>query len=206
MARRIVIDIETVPRPGIMDTWYPQWASEKYLGKEGQDLENMAALHGEFGMITAIAYANALTDEEPKVFTAGSLEEEAEMLEEVYPTLNNMGLTLMGHNIKGFDIPFLAKRYIAQCNRLPGSLNVGGLKPWEVPHKDTMELMRFGGGPSMSLRSACLLFSIKDPKEATCGSDVAELFRQGKIAEIGQYCAGDVVAERALIRRLSDVM
>ena len=27
--KRLVLDIETVPRPGIMDTWFQQWAGEK---------------------------------------------------------------------------------------------------------------------------------------------------------------------------------
>ena len=42
MARKIIFDIETTPRPGIMDTFYPMWAETKYPGKEGQELEDMA--------------------------------------------------------------------------------------------------------------------------------------------------------------------
>lgn len=206
MARKIVFDIETTPRPGIMDTFYPQWAANKYPGKEGQELEDMAALHAEFGMVCAVAYANAITDEPPKIYTAGSVEEEAQLLADLEHIFDNENVTLIGHNIKGFDLPFLAKRYIAQRGYLPKALNFGGKKPWEIPHKDTMEIMRFGGGASMSLRSACLLLGIDDPKGSVCGSEVPELFRQGKLDLIGNYCAGDVVAERAVIRKLTEAM
>lgn len=206
MARKIVFDIETTPRPGIMDTFYPQWAANKYPGKEGQELEDMAALHAEFGMVCAVAYANAITDEPPKIYTAGSVEEEAQLLADLEHIFDNENVTLIGHNIKGFDLPFLAKRYIAQRGYLPKALNFGGKKPWEIPHKDTMEIMRFGGGASMSLRSACLLLGIEDPKGSVCGSEVPELFRQGKLDLIGNYCAGDVVAERAVIRKLTEAM
>jgi len=202
MARKFVFDIETTPRPGIMDTFYPQWAESKYPGKEGQALEDMAALHAEFGMICAIAIGNALTDEAPKVYTAGSVEEEKELIKSVTDIFDSENAVLVGHNIKGFDIPFVAKRFMAQVGFVPRALNFGGKKPWEIPHIDTMELMRFGGGASMSLRSACLMLNIADPKGSVCGSEVPQLFREGRTAEIGQYCAGDVVAERELYRKI----
>jgi hypothetical protein len=185
-----------------MDTFYPQWAESKYPGKEGQALEDMAALHAEFGMICAIAIGNALTDEAPKVYTAGSVEEEKELIKSVTDIFDSENAVLVGHNIKGFDIPFVAKRFMAQVGFVPRALNFGGKKPWEIPHIDTMELMRFGGGASMSLRSACLMLNIADPKGSVCGSEVPQLFREGRTAEIGQYCAGDVVAERELYRKI----
>ena len=128
MARKFVIDIETTPRPGIMDTFYPIWAATKYPGKEGQELEDMAALHAEFGMVCAVAYANAYGDDAPKVLTAGSVEEEAEMLETLESFLDSENVILIGHNIKGFDIPFLAKRFMAQRRYVPKSLNFSGKK------------------------------------------------------------------------------
>ena len=204
MPRKIVIDIETTPRPGIMDTFYPIWAATKYPGKEGQELEDMAALHAEFGMVCAVAFANAQTDEEPTVYTAGDMDEEVELLKSIEGMLDNTAVTLVGHNIKGFDIPFLAKRFMARRKFVPRMLNMGGKKPWEVPHIDTMDVMRFGGGASMSLRSACLMLGIADPKGSNCGSEVPEMFRQGRVLEIGQYCGGDVVAERELYKRLVD--
>lgn len=206
MARTYVIDIETTPRPGIMATWYPQWASVKYPGKEGQDLEDMAALHAEFGMVCAVSYAPATTDEYPTTYTAGSLEDERELLYNLEDLLSKPGITLVGHNIKGFDIPFLAKRYMANGMQVPASLNVANMKPWEIPHKDTMEMLQFGKGNSMSLRSACLMLGLDDPKGSCCGSEVPEMFRNGEVGKIGSYCAGDVIAERELYNRIMELV
>jgi predicted PolB exonuclease-like 3'-5' exonuclease len=138
------------------------------------------------------------------VYTAGDVDEEVELLKSIEGMLDNTAVTLVGHNIKGFDIPFLAKRFMARRKFVPRMLNMGGKKPWEVPHIDTMDVMRFGGGASMSLRSAYLMLGIADPKGSNCGSEVPEMFRQGKVLEIGQYCGGDVVAERELYKRLVD--
>lgn len=206
MARTYVIDIETTPRPGIMDTWYPQWASVKYPGKEGQDLEDMAALHAEFGMVCAVAYAPADTDEYPTIYTADEIEEERDLLYKLEGLLSKSGITLVGHNIKGFDIPFLAKRYMANGMQVPASLNVASMKPWEIPHKDTMEMLQFGKGNSMSLRSTCLMLGLDDPKGSCCGSEVPEMFRNGEIGKIGSYCAGDVIAERELYNRITELL
>ncbi len=206
MNTKFVVNIETAPRPGIMDTFYPVWASDKYPGKEGQELEDMAALHAEFGMICAISFSDVFTDAPPRVFTAGSVDEEAEMLKEVIKIFDDAKNTLIGHNIKGFDIPYLAKRYIAQLRYLPNTLNLAGKKPWEIPHKDTMEILRFGGGPSMSLRSTCLMLGIPEPKGSACGSEVPQLFREGKLDIIGEYCASGVVATRELVHKLTEAM
>ena len=50
------------------------------------------------------------------------------------------------------------------------------------------------------------MLGIDDPKGSNCGSEVPEMFRQGRIEEIGKYCAGDVIAERTLIQRLEEVL
>ena len=81
--------------------------------------------------------------------------------------------------------------------RVPSSLNTLGKKPWEIQHLDTMELMRFGSS-NMSLRAACLLLGIKDPKEHMDGEDVWECFKRHDMAPIGDYCDGDVEAVRSV--------
>jgi hypothetical protein len=67
-------------------------------------------------------------------------------------------------------------------------------------------MMRFGGGASMSLRSACLLLNVADPKGSVCGSEVPQLFREGKTDIIGNYCAGDVSANRLVYRKLMEAI
>lgn len=34
-----IIDIETVPQPGIMQTWFPEWAKKKMPNATDEELE-----------------------------------------------------------------------------------------------------------------------------------------------------------------------
>lgn len=202
--KRLVIDIETVPQPGIMNTWFPQWAGEKNPDKTPEELEQLAGLYPEFGMTCCVCLKEYNTDHMAYA-SAALAEEEKAMLYELGSWLDQPGIQLIGHNIKGFDIPFLAKRYIAQNLPLPNSLKMAGKKPWEVPHQDTMELMKFGGYAPMSLRSACLLMGLKDPKEKECGKDVWDLFKDGDKDRLVNYCSGDVWAAEAVLKRLESL-
>ncbi len=202
--KRLVIDIETVPREGIMNTWFPQWAGEKHPDKTPEELEQLAGLYPEFGMTCCVCLKEYNTDHMAFARAALAGEEKA-MLYDLGSWLDQPDVQLIGHNIKGFDIPFLAKRYIAQNLPLPNSLKTAGKKPWEVPHQDTMELMKFGGWAPMSLRSACLLMGLKDPKEKECGKDVWDLFKAGDMDRLVNYCSGDVWAAEAVLKRLESL-
>lgn len=189
------IDIETIPQPGIINTWYKEWAASKYPGKEDRDLASMAALYPEFGEIVSISMAK-VNEGSGEILTNtihrdGDMDERT-LLSITLPFLDR-DVRLVGHNLKGFDLPFPAKRYMANGFGVPSSLRVAGKKPWELVHVDTMEVMRFGGGQPMSLRSACRLLGLKDPKENCSGSDVWSMWKDGKFDEIGTYNEGDAV-------------
>lgn len=189
--RPVSIDIETIPQPGIMDTWYPEWAAQKYPGKEGEELEAMAALHGEFGQVVSVAL---YSDNREREFTIGvNARDERDLLEALQSSTLFQDGQLLGHNLKGFDIPFLAKRYLANKMEVPEQLCVAGKKPWEVTALDTMELMKFGGFQPMSLRSACYCCGLGDPKADCSGDQVWSLFRAGKFQEIAKYNMSDAV-------------
>jgi len=184
-----IIDIETVPQPGIMQTWFPEWAKRKMPNATDEELEQSAALHGEFGMVCAIGIADPGCS--PSHVIAQSIEGEKDALVALDSVLAEKE-ALVGHNIKNFDIPFLAKRYLYHGLPVPHTLRTAGKKPWELVHVDTMELLRFAGDCSMSLRSACLLLGLGDPKAACSGAEVFELFKQGRFEEIGRYVESDV--------------
>lgn len=93
---------------------------------------------------------------------------------------------------------------IANDVALPPSLNMAGKKPWEIPHVDTMELLKFGGGQAMTLDAACFMFGIASPKEGSlCASGVRDAFTKGNFEEIAVYCCEDVRATRALHQRIT---
>ena len=202
--KRLVLDIETVPRPGIMDTWFQQWAGEKNPDKTPEELEHLAGLYPEFGMACCVCLKEYGADN--MAFSRAALAgEEKEMLYALGSWLDQPGVVLIGHNIKGFDIPFLAKRYMAQALPLPVALKTAGKKTWDIQPQDTMELMKFGGYRPMSLRSACLLLGLPDPKEHEHGDQVWDLFKVGDKDRIKHYCEGDVNAAESVLKRLESL-
>ena len=184
-----IIDIETVPQPNIMDTWFPAWAEKKMPNASREEIERSASLHAEFGMVCAIGIADPGCA--PMHTLARSLEEESQALKDLAGAILANEI-LVGHNIKNFDIPFLAKRYLFHGMQVPPALKTAGKKPWEIPHKDTMEFLRFAGDCSMSLRSACFLLGLGDPKAGCNGEEVYDLFVAGEFDKIGAYVESDV--------------
>lgn len=198
--KNIAIAIETAPRKGIMDTWFPAWASRRNPGKEGDDLEDTAALYPEFGQLCAVSLIDVDSGETAD-YTAKDLEEERQMLEALLDHFDQPGVVLIGHALKSFILPWMAKRYLAVLSYIPPALDVCGLKPWEIPHKDVMEMMKFGGN-SMSLRSACLLLGLADPNDSVDGSLICGLFRIGAVDRIGEYCGRKALATAQVYKKI----
>jgi hypothetical protein len=104
---------------------------------------------------------------------------------------------LVGHNIKGFDVPYLCRRYRLLGLPLPPPLHVWGRKPWELAHLvDTQELWQFGDSRSwVALELLTELFGLPTPKDALGGEYVTRAFWHDKNYEqIAVYCEADVLA------------
>jgi hypothetical protein len=126
--------------------------------------------------------------------------EEKKILQDFSNLLNdNFQLTanlLCGHNIKEFDIPFIARRMIINDLVLPTKINLFGKKPWEVPHLDTLELWKFGDYKHFtSLKLLTKILGISSPKDDIDGSEVVRVFYiENDIDRIVTYCEKDVIA------------
>ena len=191
----IFLDIETVPDEAAISS--RQWAEHK--AKKGCD-DGAAALSPAFGKVACIC----AWDGNSQLFRASG-PTEAGLLGDFLRYLSDVrNGTLCGHNIKRFDIPFLACRFLAAGMAIPPQLNVAGKKPWEVPHIDTCELLRFGGGDMLSLDAACLMLGIESPKTGdVSAATVWEAYRRGDHDGIAAYCSADVRAVVRLWRRIS---
>ncbi len=129
-------------------------------------------------------------------------------------------LYFMGHNIREFDIPFLARRMIINNIQLPAPLRLFGFKNWEVLHLiDTLELWKFGDQRSyISLELLASILGIPSPKEDLSGKEVYKYYYgiyytlDGKEIIVGHtkedlkailtYCQGDVITVAQIFRRL----
>jgi 3'-5' exonuclease len=126
--------------------------------------------------------------------------------------------TLAGHNIKEFDCPVGMRRYIVNKMSIPRILNVAGLKPWELPYKDTMEI--WGGTQWKYMTSVdllCYTLGIDSPKTEISGGDICSLYysmfdvpstdlpfdKEAEVlGQIARYNASDMIASARLYARI----
>lgn len=195
----IYLDIETVPNEGVLLS--PAWIAQKARrNQQNQD----AALSPAFGKVVCVCAHNSTTG--ASLRACGP--DERDILHDLRQSLDPMlSQTLCGHNIKRFDVPFLACRYLAHGMPVPTEFAVAGKKPWEVPHIDTCEWLRFGGGDAMSIDAACLMLGIPSPKSGSVSAvSVWDAYQRGDHEGIATYCAADVEAVRAILGRMRGLM
>ena len=88
---------------------------------------------------------------------------------------------LCAHNGKEFDFPYIARRMVIHMIELPLKLNLFGKKPWEVPHLDTLELLKFGDFKHYtSLKLLTSVLGIPSPKDDIDGSEIFRVYYEEK--------------------------
>jgi hypothetical protein len=87
---------------------------------------------------------------------------------------------------------------------LPSQLSLRDKKPREIPHKDTMEMWKFGDYKAYtSLALLCEILDIDTPKDDIDGSQVSTVYRQNHdLDRIVQYCIKDVIATAKVYEKL----
>lgn len=141
---------------------------------------------------------------------ATSTSEKTLVLDPVNDLLTKLGKTgkryrLMGHNIKKFDIPFLAKRMIIHSIAPPDQLQTWGKKPWEIDSVDTGELWSMGDwGNYSSLDLLSCVLGVPSSKTTMKGEYVgASFWLLKKYEEIKDYCEEDVKCAARICHTLS---
>lgn len=160
---------------------------EKYKDDKAQEAWEKTALDGWKGHVACIV-AN------DRVFNSLN---EKELIEEFFSSLD--GSTLVGHNIKKFDIPFIIKRALSLKIKIPELYKFPrNSSPWSSDVIDTMTLV--GGTEFISLDNLAKSLGIKG-KGNTNGSHVRFLYEQGLHDEIAEYCKNDVQIVKAIHER-----
>ena len=218
----IFIDIETVPLSPTLNEmperlrgiWIELELKKRAKDEKREELPDYgfedAAFRAEFSKIVCISvgrYDGAVTDEAFKT-TSFASDNECEDLTNLSKVLIKYpSHILCAHNGKGFDYPFLARRYLINGLPLPKPLEIAGKKPWEIPLLDTKELWGFGArGPndSPSLALLCAVFDVPTPKDDISGADVKRVYYEEKnLPRIARYCEKDVQALAAVYKKLA---
>jgi predicted 3'-5' exonuclease similar to PolB exonuclease domain len=109
---------------------------------------------------------------------------------------------LVGHNILGFDLPFIFQRCLVHCISARPLVDLGDYRVRGV--FDTMHHWWLGARrQTVSLDDVAWALGIESSKTATAeGSKVFELYQAGKLAEIREYNLNDVRVTRKVYERM----
>ena len=216
----LFIDIETVSGSenfsSISDRMKDFWVKKaKNLANSANiSFEEMyferAALYAEFGKIIVVGmgflFVNKQGELSLKVKTIANADEKellVEFIDFINKTYKSRELTLVAHNGKEFDFPYLCRRMLANRLEIPKSLQLQGKKPWEIIHQDTMEMWKFGDRRTYSsLELLAELMGIEGAKIDLSGDRVNYVFYKEKdLDRIAAYCGDDVIIVAQLYLR-----
>jgi predicted PolB exonuclease-like 3'-5' exonuclease len=214
----LFLDIETVPQvprySELEEPWQLLWSDKTRFiqqrdGITASEAYEKAGIYAEFGKVVCISTAfffevggglklrvkSFYGDNENQLLT-----EFAALLRKHYNTPDKC---FCGHNLKEFDLPFLARRMVVHQIPLPSIMDVAGMKPWNVKHLDTMELWKFGDHKHYtSLALLTCLLGVPTPKDDMAGADVARVYwEEHNLQRIRSYCEKDTVAVAQLLLR-----
>ena len=208
----LFLDIETVPKYSDMsempESFQKHWDKKSSYFRSAEesaaDVYKRAGIYSEFGKIICISVGFIFNDKFRVKSFAG--DDEMQVLSDFANLINkwdNGSKLLCGHNLKEFDVPYIARRMLVNGIKLPDAFDIAGKKPWEVKHLDTLDLWKFGDYKNYtSLALLADLFDIPTPKDDIDGSQVCDVYHIEKdLNRIIVYCEKDVLCVANLLLR-----
>lgn len=108
---------------------------------------------------------------------------------------------IVGHNIIGFDLPFIFQRCLANNINVKPFVDLSEFRVMGV--YDTMRAWWLGGRNRVSLDDIAWALGLESSKTSEVeGSRVFELYQAGKLAEIREYNLNDVRVTRKVYERM----
>lgn len=225
MSPMIYLDIETIPGqqpwareeaavsvkpPGTLKKAESLAAWER--DEKPQAIEEAYArtgLDAAIGQVYCIGWA--VDDGEPEVSRVADLTmglmSEADVLEDffdavrrVYSGTHGTRPIFCGHNVTGFDLPFLYRRAVV-CGIKPPPCLPRNPAPWDDYVRDTMTMWA-GNRDRISLDKLCRALGIAGKGDGPTGADVWPMVQAGRGEEVAEYCKQDVIRARAIYKRL----
>ena len=220
----IFLDIETIAETPDFASYDKKSVREaRYCGGSEEAPEEQyhqrASVHAEFGRIVCISCVMRAPDGSVKR-TSFCSDDEHKLLSDFFAMVAKVGasISLWGHNVKSFDIPFIYKRAIIHRLRIPKVLDFGTLPAWKMGNVvDTLELWQRSGTLRTGLELLCLCLDIESPKQKLTGAEVSDLYRnsyqtaagtvshQEVLDTIAEYCEGDAIASMLCYERMENL-
>lgn len=164
-----------------------------------KDLVSKTSFDGMYGRVACIAWS--FDDGEIHSTLPDDLESEAIKRFYDYVDFDVISTSFCGHNLHGFDLPFLKHRSIILGIRPPGALlKAMNAKAWDDCVLDTMLLWSSDKQKRTSMDKLCRVLGI-DGKGDFDGSMVAETWLTDP-QKVIDYCIDDVSRTRQIYKRL----
>ena len=213
----VVIDIETVPIESdfslLSEDMQSAWEASKGkrrpedISREQHFFDN-AGLYAAFGKIVCISVGYFRADEDTMWIDSYARDEEASLLVSFFANRTNQRkheYFYVGHNIKGFDCPYICQRALVNGLSIPAILDMSGKKPWEMNLIDTQELWLFGRNyrdDISKLGVLAPLFGLPSSKDDLDGSKVGITYWvDNDLPRIVEYCQKEVIVTAQLLRK-----
>ena len=172
-----------------------------------------AAIFSEFGKIICISVGYFSEKDGTIVFRLKNIanDDERILVTDFFDLLTKTKTfrKLCGHNIREFDVPYIARRAMLLGLPLAPMFQLFGKKPWDLDEVflDTMQLWKMGDFKSFtSLNLLTAIFDIPSPKDDISGADVGRVYwKENDLKRIAEYCGKDVVAVAQLLRKMSNL-
>ncbi len=191
---RLFLDIETIPASEKDHEYLKQDFLKKPREIEFEEYVKQTALDGNFGRILCIGYA--LDDQEPAVLVGS----ETDILKHFWTQALQAHL-FIGHNIFDFDLRFILKR--SAIKQVKPSRELSFARYRNVPIFDTMHEWEHWARSATSLKTLGHVLGVAVAKGPFDGSQVPDLFLQGRTKEIYEYCKRDVELTRTVYNRMT---
>jgi len=179
---------------------------------EAELYEQEAPLYSEFSKIVTVSIGQVVFDDagqpqfKVKSYTSDDEEEIMTGLQKALFALFNREpkLKLVGHNILGFDMPLILRKFVKYNLEIPRQLMLHDIKPWDSCLIDTNAIWKFGSWVGCTLDLLCATLDIPSPKADLKGYEVSEAYWNRKeLARIQTYCENDVKATANIVLKMA---
>lgn len=163
-----------------------------------KELVSKTSFDSILGRIACISWAI----DDGAIESTGAGNTEQEILERLFDAIpKNKPVTFCGHNIAGFDLPFIKHRAIINNVKMPEQFKAAAkAKPWGDEIADTMLMWSTDPQKRTSMDKLCKALGIQG-KDGFDGSMVAETWPVDPMKVIA-YCMDDVARTRKIYNRI----
>lgn len=186
------------------DAMIARWLSvngDEAAKQSADEIWRKTSFDGALGHICVIGYV--MGDSKPVAFYA---KDETELLHDFFHEINaicalhpNERPRFIGHNLVDFDLRFIQQRAMI-LGAKPSQHIPFNAKPWDDSVFDTMQ--RWDAKNRTSLDKLSKAFGLQG-KNGIDGSMVCDMYTDGKIREIAEYCCDDVELTRDVYKRMT---